>query len=218
MPRSSPRRLLDGHDAFRRDSQASDREFLSKLASEGQSPDAMYVGCSDARVVPELLTKSSPGRIFVVRNVANLVPPLAHADASVGAALEYAVGHLEVPHIIICGHYGCGGVEAMLNGGVGLAAFPSLQEWLGGMAPAVARAGPATQDPAQRWRRAVEENVLDQLGNLLTFPFVAAAIEAGRLDLHAWVYDLWTLELRVYEPASERFLPADALLDELPRA
>lgn len=214
VPRSSPHRLLDGHDAFRRDSLVDDREFLRKLASEGQSPDAMYVGCSDARVVPELLTKSSPGRLFVVRNIANLVPPLEHADASVGAALEYAVGVLEVPHIIVCGHYGCGGVEAMLNGRERLAAFPSLQEWLRGMAPAVERAGAATLDPTQRWRRAVEENVLDQMVNLLTFPLVAEAVAAGRLDVHAWVYDLWTLELAVYEPASQIFLPAGELLRE----
>ncbi|MCC7541253.1 MAG: carbonic anhydrase, partial [Deltaproteobacteria bacterium] len=107
--------LLEGHRFFRTSYVAGERDFLHQLASVGQSPDALYVGCSDSRVVPELLTSSAPGALFVVRNVANLVPSLTHADASVGAALEYAIGHLHVPHVIVCGHLGCGGIGALLD-------------------------------------------------------------------------------------------------------
>lgn len=197
-PRAT-RHPLDGHDAFRRTQQIDNRAFLQRLASEGQSPDALYIGCSDSRVVPELLTASSPGRLFVVRNIANLVPPLDHADASVGAALDYAVGVLRVPHIVICGHYGCGGVHAALDGSHAVAEHTSLAEWLAGIAPAIERAGPASLDPEVRWRRAVEENVLQQVANLFTYPQVARAIAAGELTLHAWVYDLFTLDLRVHD-------------------
>ncbi|MSP17828.1 MAG: carbonic anhydrase, partial [Myxococcales bacterium] len=90
--------FLRGHRRFRHDYVAGERAFLENLASTGQSPDALYIGCSDSRVVPELLTGSSPGALFVVRNIANLVPPLADPDSSVGAALDYAVGHLHVEH------------------------------------------------------------------------------------------------------------------------
>ena len=107
--------LIRGHRKFRQEYANNEREFLKRLASKGQSPNALYIGCSDSRVVPELLTSSSPGEIFVLRNVANLVPVFDHPDSSVGAAIEYAVGHLQVPHIIVCGHYECGGVKAALD-------------------------------------------------------------------------------------------------------
>ena len=202
--------LLRGHTHFRSDYLRREGDFLRRLASEGQSPDAFFVGCSDSRVVPELLTSSAPGELFVVRNVANLVPPFDHPDASVGAALEYAVGVLEVRHLVVCGHDGCGGVEAMLDGGKKLYAFASLAEWLSNVTPAVERS--RDNDRATWWRRAVEENVLEQLGNVTTFPIAREALERGDLELHGWVYDLRALELRVYEADEDRFRPASQLL------
>jgi carbonic anhydrase len=202
--------LLRGHSHFHREYIRHEGAFLRRLASEGQTPDAFFVGCSDSRVVPELLTSSVPGELFVVRNVANLVPSFEHADASVGAALEYAVGVLEVPHLVVCGHDGCGGVEAMLDGGKKLAGMASLEEWLRGVTPAVER---ARDDDRQRWwRRAVEENVLEQLGNVTTFPLARAALERGALELHGWVYDLGSLSLRVYDAEADSFRPASELL------
>jgi len=207
-----PQSLLAGHDQFRRKWLAGGREFLQRLAADGQSPDALYIGCSDSRVVPELLTASAPGRLFVVRNIANVVPPLSHADASVGAALEYALGVLEVPNIIICGHYGCGGVKAMVDGGGGIAQHPSLFEWLQGVAPAVGRAHAEGHSGEELLRRAVEENVTQQLQNLFTFRLVADRVREGRLALHGWIYDMHTLALTVYDPGTDRFHPAQTLL------
>src|SRR5262245_11235372 len=109
-----PEHLIHGYARFRAEYFAGEREYLHRLAVEGQRPSALYVGCSDSRVIPELLTSSAPGELFVVRNVANQVPTLQHSDASVGAAVEYAVGYLRVRHVIVCGHYGCGGVKAVL--------------------------------------------------------------------------------------------------------
>ncbi|MEQ1569898.1 MAG: carbonic anhydrase [Myxococcota bacterium] len=204
------RTLLDGHAAFRRQVPRDERRFLRQLASEGQSPDALYVGCSDSRVVPELLTASSPGALFVVRNVANLVPTLDHADASVGAALEYAVGHLQVQHVIVCGHYGCGGVRAAVDGLEPLHHHPSLCEWLRQLDPVVEALPPG--DPDARWRAAVENSVEAQLQNLLSYPPVSDAVARGALEIHGWVYDMATLDLSVYDPSTDQYRPAREVL------
>ncbi len=195
-------RLLSGHSTFRREYVAHSREFLAQLASEHQSPDALYVGCADSRVIPELLTSSAPGELFVIRNIANLVPPAARASSSVGAALEYALDALHVGHVVVCGHYGCGGVKAMIEGVDG-ARMPELQAWIGDAAVANAAArGPAGPE---QWRRAVEENVLDQLANLSSYPIVREKLDAGALTLHGWVYDLQGA-LLVYDDDAERFV------------
>ena len=203
--------LLQRHAVYRNKVLARERDFLTRLASEGQSPDAMYIGCSDSRVVPELLTSSSPGEIFVIRNVANLVPPLENADASVGAALEYAVQHLKVQHLIVCGHYGCGGVKGMMDEHPHFEKTPSLQEWLLPLKPVIDATRRA--DPQQWWKAAVERSVVQQLHNLMSFPVVAEAWEADRLEIHGWVYDLYNLDLHVYDEAADRFTVAQQLLE-----
>lgn len=204
-------KFLSGHATFRREYVAGSRDFLHKLASEHQSPSALYVGCSDSRVVPELLTTSSPGELFVVRNIANAVPPLANADASVGAALEYAIEKLNVEAVIVCGHYGCGGIKAVLDGHKKLKALPSLFEWLDHLAPAILAGKIEMVDAEEQWRAAVESNVVAQLANLSTFPNVRARLEAGSLLLHGWVYDLHTGGLMVYDATGERFVDARAV-------
>ncbi len=181
-------KLLVGHATFRREFVAHSREFLETLASEHQSPDALYIGCADSRVIPELLTTSAPGELFVIRNIANLVPPASRASSSVGAALEYALQALHVAHIVVCGHYGCGGVKAMIDGVQ--PTMPELRTWIGEASVANAAARGDARDPAEQWRLAVEENVLDQLANLPTYPCVQERLAAGALTLHGWVYDL----------------------------
>src|SRR5262245_19986174 len=101
-------KFLHGHLEFQRDWFA-ERDYLQELAKNGQTPHALSIGCADSRVVPELLVKAAPGELFVVPNIANFVPPRAHVDSSVGAAIEYALGPLDVRHVIVCGHSGCGG-------------------------------------------------------------------------------------------------------------
>ncbi len=207
--------LLRGHTKYYRKKVGGERDFLRRLAAEHQSPDALYVGCSDSRVIPEMLTQSSPGDLFVIRNVANIVPTFENADASVGAALEYAVGHLKVPHIIVCGHYGCGGVKAAVDGLEHVHGMPSLHEWLTPTettARVVRNTLPADASAEQIWRKAVEANVLEQLEHLATYAVVAKALENDEVELHGWVYDLFSLGLYIYDDETDRFALANDLL------
>ena len=210
-------KLLRGHGQFHGDSTAEERAFLGRLASDGQSPGALYVGCSDSRVVPEILTASSPGELFVVRNVANLVPPFGHASVSVGAALEYAVAVLEVPHVIVCGHYGCGGVEAAFGGLASVKHLPTLCDWLADVFPVMEGVREDTADePAltrdEVLRRAVEHNTVAQVAQLWSYPVVRDAIERKRLHLHAWIYDLHSQGLHVFAAETQSFVAAATIL------
>jgi carbonic anhydrase len=200
--------LLSGHAHFRHEYFAGESAFLQHLASEGQRPSAMYVGCSDSRVIPELLTNSGPGQLFVVRNVGNLVPHAKTGLASVGAAVEFALDVLHVPHIIICGHDGCGGIRAALDGVDKLTEQPSLREWLELAKPAAAKAHAAGLEGEALVRQAVETNVLDQMDNLITYPSVMRGLANGKLQLHGWVYDMSEGSLRVYDVRREEFVLA----------
>jgi carbonic anhydrase len=205
-------KLIRGNLSFRHEYVAGARQFLARLASEGQSPGALFIGCSDSRVVPELLTSSSPGDLFVVRNVANIVPPAdekrSMGDDSVGAAIEYAIGVLGVEHIVVCGHYGCGGVRAVVERHVPKDS-PRLAEWLTHAAPGAARAALAGGE--RLLDKAVEENVEEQLANLASYPMVRERLDGGTLQLHGWVYDLKGGQLVVWDPVTDGFQAADRL-------
>lgn len=204
--------LLSGHARFRAEYFQNEGAFLRQLAIEGQRPTALYISCSDSRVVPELLTSSAPGELFVVRNIANVIPKLAHADSSVGAAIDYAVEVLKVPHIIVCGHDGCGGVKATLDGIEKLKHLASLHEWLQCIVPAAETARRLTEgskDPNELLRTAVEENVLDSMESLLSFSAVEERVRNGSVTLHGWVFDIAAGELRVYDANTEEFVRAE---------
>lgn len=205
--------LLSGHARFRSEYFAEEADFLRTLARDGQNPSALYIGCCDSRVVPELLTTSRPGELFVVRNIANVVPSFDHADASVGAAIEYSVAVLGVQHVIVCGHDLCGGVKAALDGVDKLAGHASLHEWVKQIEPAAntAREIEKSADPKQLLRTAVEENVLESMDSLITYPAIAAALAAHKIALHGWVFDIDAGTLRVYDVTSEEFVEAGAV-------
>jgi carbonic anhydrase len=200
--------LLAGHRRFRAEYAAEEREFLERLAAEGQRPSALFIGCSDSRVIPELLTDAAPGELFVVRNVANLVPGRDDPDRSIRAAIAYAVEQLGVREVVVCGHDGCGGIEAAFGGLPGIEPSSELAAWLARLLPAVVRARAVDPDPRVQLRRAVEQNVLDGIANLMTFPSIAPAVGAGRVRLHGWVYGLHDAALRVYDAARDRFVDA----------
>jgi len=163
------------------------------LATDGQSPKALMISCADSRVVPELITQSGPGELFVCRNAGNIVPPFSQANGGVSSAVEYAVVALEVSEIIVCGHSDCGAMKAFLTPEK-LHAMPNVAAWLRHAHAAhqvVCCAYPHLEEKAAV-RALAQENVVAQINHLRTHPSVAAALAQGRLSLHGWFFDIET--------------------------
>jgi carbonic anhydrase len=184
--------LLAGYHRFRVEI-ADEAAERARLAA-GQQPRTLWIGCSDSRVIPEEITDASPGELFVLRNVANIIPP-SGSDDTVGAVIEYAVGHLNVERAIVCGHSGCGGVAALFSS-VDAAHDPHLARWVELARPAARQA--AELPEGERLAAAVRANVLLQREHLLTYPCVEAAVAAGSLRVYACVYQIGTGEVLVY--------------------
>ena len=199
--------LLVQSGAARRDFFTREHMLLGKLAAEGQQPKALFVTCSDSRITPETLFALRPGDFFIMRNVANVVPPYYHSDVGSVAPLEFAVRALHVPHIVVCGHTDCGGIRA-LDQSLSVAEWPSLSSWLEVARPAQRDVDYSREEleDEERHQAIVERNVLRQLENLRTYPFVREAEEAGRLQLHAWVYYLSEPAVRAYDPEQNAFV------------
>ncbi len=183
MSTESADALLAGYRRFREGHWAEARAEYESLAAEGQRPHTLVVACSDSRADPALIFDAAPGQLFVVRNVANLVPPYepdAHLHG-VSAALEFGVKVLEVSRIVVMGHAHCGGVNAMINGAPDNCR-DFVEPWVGMAAPVVSRL--VRSLPADQVERAAEEaTVRLSLHNLRTFPWIAEREAAGKLAL-----------------------------------
>lgn len=169
------------------------RDLYQRLATNGQSPKALMISCADSRVVPELITQSDPGDLFVCRNAGNIVPPFSQANGGVSSAVEYAVVALGVSEIIVCGHSDCGAMKAFLTPDK-LAEMPNVAAWLRHAEAAhkvVCDAYPHLEDKATV-RALALENVVAQINHLRTHPSVAAALAKGALSLHGWFFDIET--------------------------
>ena len=209
--------IVEGFKRFRRDVFPAQEELFKKLAT-AQNPRAMFITCADSRIVPELITQSSPGDLFVTRNVGNVVPPYGQMNGGVSTAIEYAVLALGVRHIIICGHSDCGAMKAVLDP-QSLESMPTVKSWLrhAEVARTVVEQNFSPCDCGQEHLELLtEENVIAQLNHLLTHPSVAARVASGQLFIHGWVYDIETSEIIAYDAESGRFLPLDG--DVVPMA
>lgn len=185
------------------------REALFQDLALGQSPSAMFIGCADSRIVPEVLCQQGPGALFVVRNAGNIVPPNFTAPGGVTASIEYAVAVLGIPDIVICGHSGCGAMAAILRGAQQLEKLPAVARWLhyaDSARDAVAAEYPNASEQ-EKLNALVHENVLAQLDNLLTHPVVADAIQNKQLRLHGWVYDIALGSVETYDARIGKFVP-----------
>jgi carbonic anhydrase len=187
-----PMRLVEGYREFLTGRMPIERERFRELASRGQSPSIMIIGCCDSRVSPEVIFDAHPGELFVVRNIANLVPALQSDGTCHGvfAALEFAVQVLKVEHIIVLGHAHCGGIRAFAEHGPPLSPADSIHKWMSMIAPATELAGPTGQ--ADYLARLEQASIARSLENLLTFPYVAGAVRRGALSLHGIWFDVAT--------------------------
>ncbi len=200
-------RLIDGYREFRSTTWPDRRALYEELAAQGQRPRALVVACSDSRVDPAAIFNAGPGELFVVRNVANLVPPFAPDDGNHGtsAALEFAVRGLEVPDIIVMGHAMCGGVHALLHGTPN-PSWHFLGSWID-LASDVRRQVLACTSADEGQQMAEYACVKQSLVNLMTFPWIREAVRAGQLALHGMYFDIRTGLLERLGPDGE-FRPA----------
>lgn len=194
--------LLSATRARRAAAFGEEAALLAELA-HGQQPQVLYIGCSDSRIMPSRILGASPGEVFVLRNIANVIPPVQARDQTVAAVLTYAVLHLHVPHIVVCGHSACGGIQALSAAHGHLE--PALRQWLVYARPATDRV-PLTLEGEARMEALVEANVLVQVSHLRTYTFVTQAEAAGQLQIHAWVYDFRCGQVRAYDPESDAFV------------
>jgi carbonic anhydrase len=208
-----PQLLIDGYRAFRSGRLAREQDRYRELAEIGQSPDLMVIGCCDSRVSPEVIFDARPGELFVVRNVANIVPPYApdgHAHG-VSAALEFGVAALKVKHIVVLGHAHCGGVKAFADDAAPLSPGDFIGNWMRLMAPARKKLGPRDgMSPVEYLTRLEQANVANSLDNLLTFPNLRKLIESGRVSIHGAYFAVATGELLVRDAGSGEFIPIAA--------
>ncbi len=182
------------------------RRTLFKRLAKAQHPKALFLTCADSRVVPSLITQTGPGELFVERNPGNIVPVYSKESVGVSASIEYGIVALEAPHLIVCGHSDCGAVKAILHPEK-LAAMPAVARWLrfGGPARRQLKQLAAFADEEAALRDLTRLNVLVQMEHLKTHPSVRAALLAGRLTIHGWVYEIATGEVWAYEPTRDEF-------------
>jgi len=196
--------FLAGFERFQEKYFGGDESVFARLR-QGQNPRALVISCCDSRADPGMLMGAGPGEIFVVRNVANLVPPYRNGAEMPGirADIEFAVKSLKVERIIILGHSGCGGIGALMDGeGVG---GSSQYEFIGAWVSIAREAWARVQremagEPKAAQRKACEQGAIAlSLENLMTFPWIKERVEAGRLTLHGWYFDINAGELLGYE-------------------
>jgi carbonic anhydrase len=201
-------KLFKGIARFRREDFESHRQLFKELGRK-QQPHTLFIGCSDSRVVPELITRTRPGELFMIRNVANIVPPYRKTEDFAGttSAIEYAVHVLDVEAIVVCGHSNCGGCAALHKSPEELQHIPNVARWLdasrevkGRVAKQVVEGTPEEQE----WLTE-QINILVQMRNLLTYPYIRERYDQGKIEIFGWYYIIETGEIFNFNDHTETF-------------
>lgn len=200
-------KLIQGTHQFRSEDFVPLQGLFEHLA-KGQNPETLFITCSDSRIDPNMLTRSKPGDLFIIRNAGNIIPPHGAGNGGEAATVEFAVAALGVKDIIICGHSHCGAIKGLLQPEQ-VASLPAVSSWLSHAETTrrIVRENYGHLDGDRLVTATVEENVLVQLENLRTLPAVASRLVRGDLFLHGWVYKIETGEVFAYEIASGQFVP-----------
>ena len=202
-------RILEGVSKFKREIFPKQRDLFEQLANR-QSPDVLFITCADSRIVPDLITQSKPGDLFICRNAGNMVPPYGEVHGGVSATIEYSVDVLGVRHIIVCGHTDCGAMKGVLYPDK-VAHLPAVRSWLnhGEVARRVVQASHADLPEDQKLAALIEANVVAQIAHLRTHPSVAARLARSELLLHGWVYDIGNGEVTAWDSTKSLFVPIE---------
>ena len=201
-------KLIAGHQRFKEGYYQQNKQKLSELAKQGQSPKIAIVSCSDSRVDPTTILDCEPGDLFVIRNVANLIPPCESSDSLHGtsAAIEYAVMDLKVESIIVLGHSNCGGIKALMDTPPCTTPETFTSKWmqqLEGVRTEVLKHNHKSENTC--YHECEEKGIIHSLNNLMTFPWVKERVEAGQLYVHGWHYDLDNGSLYAKSKDSDEF-------------
>ena len=196
-------RLIEGYARFRAKVYPQQAKLFEKLA-KGQQPQALFICCSDSRVMPELVMQCDAGDLFPCRNAGNLVPPPSETCSGVAATVEYAIRVLKVPDVIVCGHSDCGAMKAILEGGH-LESLPIVRSWLEHAGPSskwLTRTlkGATSMSFEERLQAVTEANVIAQVQSLKTHPAVDEALKKGTVGVHGWMYDIASGNIRRFDP------------------
>ncbi|MBI4274755.1 MAG: carbonic anhydrase [Rhizobiales bacterium] len=208
-----PRRLVDGYHSFRNTRLRVEQERYRELAETGQQPEILIIGCCDSRVSPEVIFDARPGELFVVRNVANLVPPYSPTGFTHGisAAIEFAVQALKVKHIVVLGHARCGGIRAFAQQDAPLSSGDFVGKWMSLISPAAEVVGARGDRPLADYLTQLEQaSIIKTLDNLKTFPFVRILVEHGVLLLHGAYFDVASGLMAVCDPETKTFALVDS--------
>jgi carbonic anhydrase len=209
-----PSHLLHGYQVFMTGRYAGESDRYRKLAEKGQAPHTMVIACCDSRAAPETIFDAGPGELFVVRNVANLVPPYGPDDHYHGtsAALEFAIQSLKIRDIVVMGHGRCGGIHAALNyDSEPLSPGDFIGKWMGLLRPTAEEVQHYNfMTPAERQRTLERISIRNSIKNLKTFPFVSASEGEDQIRIHGAWFDISTGELWVMNPETGDFIRPDA--------
>jgi len=210
--------LIESHKEFKEKYGQKYASLFKELVEKGQSPKTLFIACSDSRVVPNLITHTKPGDLFIARNIGNFVPPFdpdSQASAT-PAVLEYAVSILNVENIILCGHTECGACKSLYQ------ELPeddletvNIRKWLafGESAKTQALALAGVENRERLYRATEKFNVIDQLKNLLTYPGIKRRVSERDIFVQGWYYHLDTAELEYFDPVEHRFMPLESALN-----
>lgn len=199
--------IIKGALKFQQEAFHKHAELFSKLANS-QSPEALFITCSDSRVDPNLITDANPGELFICRNAGNIVPPHARHAGGITASIEYAVQALGVKHIVVCGHSDCGAMRAAMDMG-SLKEFPHVCNWLANSEAAIAvtKHKHADESPEGKLDRLIERNVILQIQHLATHPYIASRLATDEIELHGWVYNIGSGEICCWDAGQQAFIP-----------
>ncbi len=200
-------RLIEGHKRFLQDVFPTRRSQF-RLLAESQSPEYLFITCSDSRIVPDLILGTGPGDLFISRNAGNVIPVTANDIDGTTATIEYAVEVLKVKYAIVCGHSDCGAMKAALNR-QGLEKLPKASRWLRHVEAAFTHRQPLNPADGEHAELAalIRGNVVAQLMNLKAQPAVARAVAHGDLAVRGWFYDILTGRIEEYDENARRFVP-----------